>query len=242
MLICVNSAVFFGNRTLLPITSSPSIGPIAHGYEGPLPSWTTTVDPWGSFNIGYAYDAYVTWALGKGILPFWNPYQGLGQPFLANDLSMILYPPRWLHLLLPPAWWDALYLLSWFLAAVFLYAYLRLMGIPVEAALVAGAAIYGSGFFSFSLTIREVHAVAAWWPLLLYGIERSLRQPTWRWRHVVLAVAVYCTIMGGQPEVMFVSLLAVLGYGLGRLIGQRQHLRQAVWAIVPGTLAGFLLA
>jgi len=242
MLICVNSAVFFGNPTLLPITSSPGVGPRPYGYEGPLPNWTTTVDPWGSFNVAYAYDAYVTWALGRGILPFWNPYQGLGQPFLANDLSSILYPPHLLHLLLPPAWWDAVYLLDWFLAAVFLYAYLRLMGIPTQAALVAGAAVYGSGFCPFSLTVREVPAVAAWWPLLLYGVERTLREPTWRWRYPVLAVAVYCTIVGGQPEVTFVSLLATLVYGLGRLVGQRQHIWRAMWAVVPGTLAGFLLA
>ena len=44
-------------------------------------------------------------------------------------------------------------------------------------------------------------------------MERTIREPAWRWRHLVLAVGVYCTVTGGQPEVTFLSLLTALVYG-----------------------------
>lgn len=34
--------------------------------------------------------------------PFWNPLRMLGEPFAANPLSKVYYPPQWLVLLIPP--------------------------------------------------------------------------------------------------------------------------------------------
>src|SRR5688572_25497679 len=34
--------------------------------------------------------------------PFWNPLRMLGQPFAANPLNKVWYPPQWLVLILPP--------------------------------------------------------------------------------------------------------------------------------------------
>src|SRR6185369_15866228 len=154
-LISTNSAVFFAGRTLLPITSSAGVmyGP-PYGYQGPTADPVTTVDPGGALNCDYAFDAYATQSLKQGILPFWNPYQGLGQPFLANALSAILYPLNWFHLVLPPAWWDMVYLMNWLLAAIFLYAYLRLIEVEQGAALVGAGVILGSGFFQIYLPLR----------------------------------------------------------------------------------------
>src|SRR6266545_3128591 len=181
MLLSVNSAVFFGGRTLLPITSTLGICSPPCGYAGPSAAHLTAVDPWGALNVDYIYDVYTAQTVWHGSLPFWNPYEGLGQPFLANDLSAVFYPVNWLHLLLPYAWWDVVYVVNWWLAAVFLSTYLQLLGVAEAAALVGGAAILASGFFQCYLPSREISAVAAWWPLLLYGVERSLGEPGWRW-------------------------------------------------------------
>ena len=103
----INSAVLFYNRTLLPIAAGNMVVPgQPFGYKGPGLDWTTTVDPLGSMNVCYAFDAYTAHCLKHGIMPFWDPYQGLGQPFLASGLSAVFYPVNWLHLVLPPAWWT----------------------------------------------------------------------------------------------------------------------------------------
>jgi len=34
-------------------------------------------------------------------LPLWNPYNGSGEPWMANPQTAVFYPPAWLFLILP---------------------------------------------------------------------------------------------------------------------------------------------
>lgn len=244
ILVCLNSSVFFANRTLIPFGwFYGSLDSAPYDYRGPTPDGFTSVDPYAAVCASYALDAYSASNLREGNIPFWNPYQGLGQPLLANYYSAVLYPPNWLHLVLPPAWWDVVYLLNWLLAAVFLFMYLRVIGVDLGSSLIGSAAILSNGHFQFALAQREVIGTAAWWPLLLYGVERTIREPGWGARHWVLALGVYCSITGGQPGVTFLSLFVVLVYALIRLAKEpRQVWRRGFIALVPGSLAGLLLA
>src|SRR5207249_4395983 len=45
--------------------------------------------------------AFLLEALRKGQLPLWNPYIGLGRPFLADLQNAVFYPPVYLVLLGP---------------------------------------------------------------------------------------------------------------------------------------------
>ncbi|HET7218712.1 MAG TPA: hypothetical protein VFJ02_11730, partial [Vicinamibacterales bacterium] len=218
-LVAAQSAVFLAGRTLLPIAPSvtTTVG-VPFGYTGPQSHATSAIDPAGSLNVSYVFDVYTLAALKEGSLPFWNPYQGLGQPLLANGLSAALYPLNVLLFLLPRTWWDVIYLVNWFLAAYFVTEYLRLIGCRREGIVVGGVAVLGSGFFQYYLAMREVVAVAAWFPLLLYALERTARDPTWRHRHVVLAVAVACCLTAGQPESSFIALSFSGGYALATML------------------------
>src|SRR5665213_2398313 len=51
----------------------------------------------------------------RGELPFWNPYNNCGVPFLAQWNTMPLYPPSLIYLLLPLTW-----SLSFFFSAAFM--------------------------------------------------------------------------------------------------------------------------
>jgi hypothetical protein len=203
---------------------------------------TTTVDPVGSFNDCYAFDAYSTHCLRQGVIPFWNPYQGLGQPFLADGLPALFYPPNWLHLVLPPAWWDLVFLANWFLGTIFLYLYLRILDLEPSPALIGALSLLACGAVEIYLPLREVPAVAAWWPLLLYAIERTCREPGWRARHTVLAVGVFCSITGGQAEVTFISLLAIAAYALIRIHSAGRDAFKTILGLAPGAVAGLLLS
>src|SRR5262245_23177219 len=239
--VLINGSVLFCGRTLIPIAPSDMVVPERpYGYKGPSLDWTTTVDPFGSMNVCYAFDAYTARCLRNGIIPLWNPYQGLGQPFLASGLSAVLYPVNWLHVVLPPAWWDVVFLLNWLLGALFLYGYLRILEIEPPAALVGALAMFSCGAIQVYLALREVPAVAAWWPLLLYAIERTSREPDWRWRHAVLAVAIFCSVTGGQPEVTFISLLTAATYAAVRIISAGRSWLALVLRLGPGAAAGLL--
>ena len=242
-LVAAQSAVFFSGRTLLPIAPSltTSAG-VPFGYTGPQSHGTNAIDPAGSLNASYAFDLYTVAALKEGSLPFWNPYQGLGQPMLGNGLSAVLYPLNILLFLIPRTWWDVIYLVNWVLAAYFVTEYLRVIGCRREGIVVGGIAVLGSGFFQYYLAMREVVAVAAWFPLLMYALERSAREPQWRHRHLVFAIAVACCLTAGQPESSFIALAFATVYGLVTMMTLGANRWRYVLDCVPGAVIGLMLS
>ncbi|HOI94757.1 MAG TPA: hypothetical protein PK250_08630 [Syntrophobacter fumaroxidans] len=241
--VCVNGLVFFLGRSLIPMAPGYGlISPVPYGYKGPISKNMTCLDPAGALNVDYASDAFAAGAMKQGILPLWNPYQGIGQPFLANSLFAVLYPPSWLRLFLPPQWWDVVFLLNWLLAALFLYLYLDVLGVPKAASVLGGGVVLASGYFQSYLALRELPAVAAWWPLLAFAVERTVRDPSWRHRHWVLALGIYCSITGGQPESSFISLFVILVYAVVRLLHAGRKRWRVLLGFIPGSLAGLLIA
>jgi hypothetical protein len=241
--VLINSSVVFCGRTLLNIAPSNGLLPgKPYGYEGPELDQTTTVDQVGSFNDAYAWDVYTANCLKRAVIPFWDPYQGLGQPFLSVGSSAVLYPINWLHLVLPPAWWDVVYILNWLLGSLFLYAYIRVLDVDQRSAFIGALALFACGSMQIYLPCREVVAVAAWWPLLLYSIERSFRQPGWRGRHLALAIGIFCSVAGGQPEVTFVGLLAAGVYAITKVLSVPKEALRFVLNLAPGVAAGLLLS
>ena len=90
--------------------------------------------------------------------------------------------------------------------------------------------------------MREVVAVAAWFPLLLYALERTARDPQWRHRHLVFAVAVACCLTAGQPESSFVALSLCGVYALGTMVAIGATRWRFALACVPGTIVGLLVS
>lgn len=244
--ITVNSLVFFAGRSRVPM--APTLGTMGlasqlpYGYGGPVPNNSIEIDMGGAFNASYAFDTYLARSLREGVLPLWDPYLGFGHPHLGNGLSGVLYPLNWLQAAIPAPYRDAVYFLNWILAAWFLYLYLRRLGLGATEALLGGTVVFSSGWFHGWLALREITGVAAWFPLLLYAIERVVRDPNWRYRHVVLAVGVYCTITAGHPEAFIVSLLTATVYGFTRVGGLTQGKAKALGTLTLGSLSGLLLA
>ena len=56
----------------------------------------------GLFSYPVAY--YQRECFWQGELPFWNPYNYCGIPFLAQWNTMCLYPPTLIYLVLPLPW------------------------------------------------------------------------------------------------------------------------------------------
>ena len=242
-LVAAQSAVFFAGRTLLPIAPSVTTkAGVPFGYTGPESHGTSAIDPAGSLNASYVFDLYTVASLREGALPFWNPYQGLGQPMLGNGLSAVLYPLNALLFVIPRTWWDLIYLVNWLLAAYFVTEYLRLIGCRRDGIVIGGIAVLGSGFFQYYLAMREVVAVAAWFPLLLYALERSAREPGWRHRHLTFAIAVACCLTAGQPESSFIALSFAAGYGVVTMMTIGGNRWRFLVDCAPGAVAGLLIA
>lgn len=222
----------------------PSVTPTgAVGYAGFRTGRYTSIDPVGGFDAEYAWAAYFVTSVHAGAVPLWNPYQGLGQPQLANYVSAVLYPINWLTLALPPAWWDLVYFLDWFLAAYFTYLLGRVLRLNRVGALAGATAVFTVGFFAGFVAVRSIMGTVPWFPFLLYAIERALRQPNWTWKAPALAAGTYCLATGGHPEPAFVGLVLVIAYlAMRTLAAWRSRRRIAVREIVPAILFGGLLA
>jgi hypothetical protein len=138
--------------------------------------------------------------LKEGRLPFWNPYNAAGEPWLANPQTGVFYPPAWLFLVLP---FETAYML-------FLLLHLILLGwgafLLFARNASAGAAMAGAAALMFSgpvlslLDVQNNLATLAWIPLVLW----CACEGAWRRGGFVLALA----FLGGEP--FFAALAALL--------------------------------
>jgi hypothetical protein len=152
----------------------------------------------GGDSVSFIYPMYrfAADSLRGGTIPFWNPYQYAGSPFLADNQSGIFYP---FNLLLFFLWPDFSYraieaLVVWhfFFAGLAMYICLRLLRPPAPlrrpAAVLGALAFMLSDVFITHIGNLNLIAVAAWLPLAFLGLHRAILADTPR-KAVAWAVA-----------------------------------------------------
>jgi NADH:ubiquinone oxidoreductase subunit 6 (subunit J) len=238
----IASPVLFLGATTTPVTSPGVLADGAYDYHGPRPTEHFTRDPIGSMTGDSAYEAYAADALRSGTLPFWNPYQGLGSPFLADPSSKLFYAPNLLRLIVPPAYWDLFGLAHLFMAGVFIFLYCREVWLTVMPSLLAGAGVYGMGHFLMFLPATSIIQTAAWAPLLLYAVERTIaRADNPCATAFIAAVGTYALWTGGHLSPAIIITVSVALYSIIRFIQTPTAWRRFALTII-GFLTGFLLA
>jgi len=135
-------------------------------------------------------------------LPLWNPYNGSGEPWLANPQTAIFYPPAWLFLILPFATAYVAYL---FIHSLLLGggAYLLFRRNASHLAVAGGAiALMLSGPVLSMLDTQNNFTTFAWLPLLMWcAFECGAAAPG----GVILAM----TFLAGEP---FLAAIAAVIY------------------------------
>jgi hypothetical protein len=189
------------------------------------------------FNVGVLSEAQGRRAvldILSGIIPWWNPYEGVGTPLAGNMQSAALFPPTLLLGL--PDGLLYLHLLLQATAGLFTYLLLRRLGVSPLAAFTAGVLFEFNGTFSWLPTLP-----IAFLPMLLYAVELEMAQiaGAWRWIAVALALSLYA----GFPEMAYIDGLLVAVWTLARLAtGQNIQRRRAFLHIVFGVACGLLLS
>jgi len=145
-------------------------------------------------------------------LVLWNPYVFAGEPFAANPQSSAFYPLSLLWLLGPAEVVLGPYLvLHFLLAGIFAYCFFLELGLKRTSALAGSLALtLGGGFASLTLQVVNLNS-AAWIPGILWlGIRmqrgRSLRPA------LGLGIFIALQILGGEPEICYLTLLALSAY------------------------------
>jgi hypothetical protein len=206
-----------------------------------LPGLPGILDP----NAGFTTEALGGLAAHdwlRGVVPWWNPYSGVGLPLAAEMQPAAFFLPFTLLLALPGGvlWLKlALQVLTGWAT----FGLLRQLGLLRRVALLGGVLYQLNGTFAW-FAHAPINPVP-FLPLLLLGIERSFaraqdgRRGGWGWAAVATAWSLYA----GFPETAFIDGLLGATWGMLRLAMVAPVARLALARkLAAGAVLGVLLA
>lgn len=162
-----------------------------------------------------------------GEIPFWDPYNNCGVPFLAQWNTMALYPPALIYLMLPLPWSLSFFCLLhlWFGGVGMYFLARRWTGNELSGAF-AGTAFSFSGL-TLNLLMWPSHtATWGWMPWVVLAVESAWRQGG---RKVfIAAMAGALQMLAGGPEIIFFTWLLLLALWIQALISN-EFPRRRFW-------------
>ena len=152
-----------------------------------------------------------------GELPFWNPYNNCGVPFLAQWNTLPLYPPALIYLTLPLKWSLSFFSLAhlWW-AGIGMYFLARRRTGNSFAAAYAGTAFAFNGF-TLNLIMWPSHiATFSWMPWVVLAAELAWRNG--RRKIILAAFAGAMQMLAGGPETILLTWLIITAMWLQQFI------------------------
>lgn len=155
----------------------------------------------------------------RGEIPFWNPHTFMGNPFAANYEAALFYPLNAIFLILPTVWaMNLSIVLHLWLLGFFTMLLGRRLGLGSAGALLAAVVYTFSGPVLGRLYAGHISILCAlaWWPALLWAVERILERPTLR--NVGIGALLYgMAVLAGHPQVLYYASVLTLVYTVLRL-------------------------
>src|ERR1700682_6064737 len=166
---------------------------------------------------GYAFREFAASTIRTtGHFPLWNPYLFGGMPYIAAMHGDIFYPTFLLRLVLPTdvaMTWG--FIIHIFLAGLFTFGFLRVLGYGFYGALIGGIAYMMSG--QIASYVSPGHDgklfVSALFPLALWILHRGIREgKNWSWGAFALIIGL--CVLSPHPQLLQYTLLASGAYAL----------------------------
>lgn len=199
-------------------TIGPGVGPAnvytqPGSYKGRHAGGYLSIDTLTPNIYNLPYDVRLRRCIGNRYLPLWNPWEALGVPFSAQGEGSPYFPLGILRSLLPQIYANYVTFLGFFLAAIFLFLFLKDMGVSETASCIGGLSFVLSGAFGAMIPVTNVVSSLSVVPFLFWAAARavSLRTPFWR---SLLSVAVAMQILAGHASMTLVILLTAAIFSL----------------------------
>ncbi len=177
----------------------------------------------------------------RGELPFWDPYNNCGVPFLAQWNTMPLYPPSLIYLLLPLTWSLSFFCLLhlWFAGLGMFFLARRWTGNNFAAAF-AGVAFSFNGL-SLNLLMWPSHmATFSWMPWVVLAVELAWRRGG---QKIILAALVGAMqMLAGGPEIILLTWLFLLALWIQQFVRGESPRGPMSWRFPLVVLLVFALA
>jgi hypothetical protein len=176
-------------------------------------------------------------AFRAGHIPLWSPDVFMGVPLLANSQMGTFYPPNWLVTPFDASTAITLSLLGhtfWAMLGVYLLTR-RTLALDRIPALLAGV-LFGLGGYlgGQSEHINQLQALS-WmpWLFLVVSYELTVDNPQVkgkRWARygvsftqvLLFSICVALQLLAGHPQTVFITLVGLGVYGIGRAVVSRQ--------------------
>ncbi|MEA3459246.1 MAG: hypothetical protein U9R11_00965, partial [Chloroflexota bacterium] len=144
--------VTFGGKTLLPVDNLFAFKPW-RSFAGELNVSVPHNQLLSDLILeNYAWKRFIVESIKARHIPLWNPYLFAGVPFLAAGQHSALYPFSMLFYVMPIARaYGYFIVLQLFLAGLFMYIYVRVIGVSRFGAIVAAITYMLSAFMIVSV-------------------------------------------------------------------------------------------
>jgi hypothetical protein len=165
----------------------------------------------------YPRRVFATEMMRQGQIPFWNPHQFCGTPFLATFQPAVLYPVNLaLYSFQPTTQMDLFLYIHFLVAAVFTYLLARKLGISTGGGIVSALTFAFCGFMVTRYGQPTFVSTASWLPAVLYLAEHLIQRPGFR-RIGLLGLGLSLCILAGFPQLVVVTVYALMVYTLVRV-------------------------
>lgn len=174
-----------------------------------------------------------------GIIPWWNPYSGIGLPLAGEMQPAAMFLPFvlllgfqggivWLELVLQV------------FAGLMTFCLLRRIDLGRSSALIGAILFEFNGTFA-SVPGETILNVLPFLPMLLLGIEYARDATASNRAIIVIALAIGGSLLAGFPEAAYIDGLLGLLWTIARLVSEPQRLRFLARVGVGGVL-GLMMA
>jgi hypothetical protein len=164
----------------------------------------------------------------RGEIPFWDPYNFCGVPFLAQWNTMALYPPSLIYLTLPLEWSLSFFcLLHFWFAGIGMYFLARKWTGNNFAAAFAGTVFSFNGF-TLNLIMWPSHlATFAWMPWVVLAVELAWREGGKK--IIIAALAGAMQMLAGGPEIIFFTWILLFALWIQEFVKSESVRRKMLW-------------
>ncbi|MEO5953012.1 MAG: hypothetical protein ABIQ44_11160, partial [Chloroflexia bacterium] len=156
---------------------------------------------------------YTAAEIKQGALPLWNPHLFAGMPLAADVQTGFFYPINWILFLFVNVDYGAvewLLIFHYWLAAAFMYVFMRDLRVGRTGAIVGGVAFAFCGFMTAHFGHLPMILVAAWLPFTLLCLRKAYYTKGaggWAWA-IGAGISMTMSLLAGHAQIFSYSLMA----------------------------------
>ena len=178
----------------------------------------------------------------SGQIPFWNPYNLSGNPLIANFQSGSFYPINLIFFIFNfMDAWTIFILLTPILAGIFLYAFLRELGLKIFSSIFSGIVFAFSSYMVVWMEYGNVGHTFLWLPLVLLILEKFIKRQ--RLIYIIcLTIFLSIAFFAGYIQGYFYIVLVATVYFFARSFLLKKLSKDSIGFFVIGLVLSILLS